>query len=717
MARLLPRTARGRYALVLVLFVALTSIFFIHLVTDLGGRILWNLSDASNGVRLYWATAHAGTNPYEFQRDYLNGAPEGLPVPSAPNIAAPVQAAVIWVLMPVLGILAAFNLYMLAGFVLTGLAVFVLLDRLGIHPLASFFAAYVVTFNPWMIYKARDGQPGFTQGWALVLVVGASIWLVRSRSLRAAACLGLSVGICFWIASYWGLFASVIAAVALLVDLVVARPVSEKLWTFTLATIAVAITGAFLIPGAVAYLTHKSTVNMALDNPFSELQNCAARAASYLLPASGHPVCGSLAQDLSGLRQGGQDEQTLFFGYTTYLLAGFALITRFRRKLMITPKQDAGVRFLGTLAPVAIYFSLPRIFHLAGIGIPAASYFVSHVTNFYRCYARFGFVFGIAAALLAAIALNHLIVRYRRRGTAIAVAATLLVAFELLYGPINAWQANNPPAYVRWLAKQPQGTVASYPAPTDQIASLVMAQREYYWQIFDDHALFTLFGSGWGGTREQGIRVLARYVTDPLTPGILAAEHVRYVLLHDDVYRGIGESPPAVNPRQFRLVARFPNVRAYVLRKSVAPANLDQVLQENAVEVALVEGLNVPTVTYQGFGAPTKAGWRTAGQGATFTLHNSDVRLTRVQIVAHVATPKGGSTVQLVESNGAVAGQAEVGTQDTQVTFGPFSLPQGDTSFSLRVVPAGRSGSSILLGPILVQPVADFSTSIAAHAG
>jgi hypothetical protein len=701
----------GRYALVFLLFVAITCVFFIHIVVDMGGRILWNLSDASNGIRLYWATAHAGTDPYHFQRDLLNGAPEGLPVPSAPNVAAPFQAAVIWALMPLMSIQTAFNLYLLGGFVLTGFAAFVLLDRLGLHPFASFFAAYVITFNPWMIYKARDGQPGFTQGWALILIVGAGLWLIRSRTPRSAVCLGLALGVTFWIATYWGLLGSVIAGMALLVDAVRARPPAEKLWTCTLATIAICITGVFLLPGGVAYLTHRATVNRALDNPNSELQNCAARAGSYLLPASGHPVCGELAQDLSAVRRGGQNEQTVFFGYTTYVLALATLLFAMRRKVALDPRQRQAVLYLGCLAPVAVYFSLPRVIHLGGLGIPAPSFFISHATNFFRCYARFGYVFGIAVAFIAAIGLNILLTRHRRRGAAVSIAALVVVAFELLYGPINAWTSDKPPAYVTWLAKQPQGIVASYPAPTDQLASLVLAQREYWYQVYDAKPLYTIFGSGWGGTREEGIRILSRYVDNPLTPAILAAEKVHYVVVHDDVYRQIDETPPKLDPTAYEHVATFPHVRIYVLRKSVAPADLNQTLEQNAAEVALVQGLHAPTTVYRGFG-PSRSGWRAVQPDAELLFGNRDVRLTRIQVIAHVRSPGGNSLVQLEDATGAVVASASVGTQDTQVTFGPFALPQGTSRWLLRFAPQQRP--SALLGSVNVQPLANYSDSIAA---
>ena len=314
--------------------------------------------------------------------------------------------------------------------------------------MAALFGAYVIAFNPWMIYKARDGHIAFTQGWALLLVIGAGIWMIRTRRVLAGVALGSAVGLTFWVASYWGLLGSVIAAVALAYDLVVVRPRIEKLWTATLACAAVGVASLFLVPGALAYLSQKQTVNRSLDNPSSEMQACAARPASYLLPAAGHPLCGRVVRPIAIERREAVNEQTLFFGYTTYLLAAFTLIRR-RRGLLDSQIHRLAAGFFGVLAAVAFYFSLPREIHL-GIGsVPAPSFFLGHVTSFYRCYARFGYVVGIAVALLAALGLHGLIQRNRRRGLQISCAALVLVVFELLYGWMPAWQSNHPPAYVR----------------------------------------------------------------------------------------------------------------------------------------------------------------------------------------------------------------------------------------------------------------------------
>ena len=85
--------------------------------------------------------------------------------------------------------------------------------------------------------------------------------------------------------------------------------------------------------------------------------------------------------------------------------------------------------------------------------------------------------------------------------------------------------------------------------------------------------------------------MLIRYVTDPNAPGMLKANGVKYVLLHDDVYRKAGEEPPPV-PKGFHLVAKIPgNVRALEIDDDVQPVDIEQTLEQNAAAIAQVQGL------------------------------------------------------------------------------------------------------------------------------
>ena len=171
------------------------------------------------------------------------------------------------------------------------------------------------------------------------------------------------------------------------------------------------------------------------------------------------------------------------------------------------------------LLPVAYWSSLRRVVHVLGMPIPTLSYFIGHVTTYYRVYARIGVIVGIALVILAAPALDRLVRRYRW-GPAMGCALLVLVDFRTAARTRHAWaDASNPPVYDRWLADQPRGIVAHYPLPADQEPSISPGEREIYYQMFHRQPLYNIVGAGTGGTREDAIRIMSRYITDPKTPG------------------------------------------------------------------------------------------------------------------------------------------------------------------------------------------------------
>ena len=98
-----------------------------------------------------------------------------------------------------------------------------------------------------------------------------------------------------------------------------------------------------------------------------------------------------------------------------------------------------------------------------------------------------------------------------------------------------------------------------------------------------------------GGTREEAIRILSRNIEDPLTPSILAAEGVRYAVVHDDAYRDLGREPPRPADGMTH-AATFGSTRVYVV--TAEPADLKAELARHRAEIAMVQGLEQPTLKY-----------------------------------------------------------------------------------------------------------------------
>ena len=125
----------------------------------------------------------------------LTGAPFGWEFSNALNI----QWAVVFVpavlATKVIGEIAAYNLIVLTGLALTGPAMYLLVRRLGGHPLVAAWAGLVYTIFPWHLEKAQ-GHAGFVhlEGFPL-LVLAVLAWYpepVLSRACwsrqRASSC-------------------------------------------------------------------------------------------------------------------------------------------------------------------------------------------------------------------------------------------------------------------------------------------------------------------------------------------------------------------------------------------------------------------------------------------------------------------------------------------------------------------------------------------------
>lgn len=684
----------------------LTGLWFQRLIPHLGNAVLYGPNDETYSIRLYWAADYFKSTPFTLNRDILNGWPEGLPIPTAVEWANLLIPGTIWALHYVMSITAAENVFLLGGFVLTGFSVYLLLDRLGFHPMATAYAAYAAAFNPWMFERAGAGHHGFMQAWVFTLQIATLLHLHQRRTFLAAALAGLALAISFYESSYYGLLGSLLFAVFLIVDFATQPSWRDRLYSFTLADISAVAAVVAFTPALLAWWGDRRAVSAGVSNPVQEVQNGGASLASYLMPGTRNPFLGGITRHFYPRANYEWSENTLYLGWSLIGLGIIGAVLVIRRHSFTT--RTPAVRYflvaITTLAPAAFIFSLKRKTSVLGVDLPMPSYFLSEITTFWRVFARFGYLVTFTVAILAAVALD-VIIRRHRRGLAMAAVAFAALVFEHAIGIPTIYQLTPPPAWVAWLKNRPFGSVANYPLPTDKPQALTLLAESYFNQKYDLQPQFMLFGSGYGQTREDAIRILARYVNDPLTPSILKASQVKYVLLHDNVYRSQGETPPKI-PKGMHLVARLPGVRALELDASVRPANLAVVLQQNAASIALVQGLPVPRLATQGFERSAGGALLIRREGI-LEMSWKDPRLAVLQLLIR-ARSSGGSTVQLLDAGGAVTGQANVGEQDTQLVLGPANVSGLKASFRLRVV----RGGPVRITSLQIQPVANVTKSI-----
>lgn len=664
--------------------------------------VLGGPSDVTSTIRQYLSGERQGHSPFTFSHDPLLAAPGGTTFSWAVSVANAIQPLFVWSVKPVVGMVAAFNVFTLLAFVLTAFATYALLRRLSVHPLAAAFGAYVFAFSPYAFEKAFAGQPGLAHNWVLVVVVLALLGHERRHDARSAALVGAAIALSFYMHTYLGVLALLVAAVFLAVDLARSRA-----WRAAAsgAAVAAGVLLAALAPSLAAYAADRTAAGQVGGHRQEALQEFGALPEMYLTPHQRTRLAG-----------GDDAEPPLFVGYTTLLLASAALVLLLRRHASVASAQRRYAALgAAVLVPVAFVVALPAHVTVVGLDLPAPASVFGQLTTIVRVYSRFGVLVGLGLAVLAAFALDAVV--RRRRGRAIAGAILALAVLELAVAPppLDIWRVDRPPAYDTWLADQPRGIVAQYPSTGDTPEEFRHVRQELYFQTVHWQPLFFTEsprkGRGWA------IRELADNLDEPGVPQLLASQKVRYVVVDDDVYRTIGERPPYV---PLPLLRRFDGAR--VFNVVAEPADVEAVLHANAGRVAAAMGIPAPTVAIPGTGfhAPERAAldgrdWRWLIQDGVLEVDvpeaNVQFELKGIAFSAHRNRLLG-----LRDEDGKTLAEADIGTATVDFALGPFRLPVGRSRLTLTVSPppeplgdADPRPASIFLSPVEIRPLADYS--------
>ncbi len=705
---------RFRVAIAAAATVLTTIVWMPSIVLHPDSRVLDGPSDTSSTARDYWSMIERRTNPFSSKRDPLLGAPEGVVFSPEIAVANVIQPAFVWAVKGATGVLGAINLFMLLGLVLTGAVTFALLDRLGLHPLAAAFGAYAFTFNTYLLRKIVYGHGGLVHAWVFPALLLAWLEFRRRRSTGSAIAMGVVLAAAFYVHSYYGTIASVLAAVLATFELVHQR---ERRAVAHLA-IAAAVAAVLVLPSVAGLVLNRGGIAETAGHRQEATADFGARPLAYLVPAAGNPVAGDLV-DGDFRAKLGQDggEPDLYFGWMTLLLAGAGVVLLVRRhgSLASGERRTAGV-VAAILVPVGFLWSLPPHVDVLGIEMPAPSAFTGLFTNYLRVYGRFGVLLGLGAAVLAALALDAL-VRRRRRGWALGAAALAILATELAYGlPVPAWDVSRSPAHVAFLARQPRGIVASYPAQGDNAVENRYAREELFWQTRHGQPLF--FTESAVKNRSWAIRLLADQPAGEKVGHLLAAEQVRYVVINDAVYRAAGADPPALEQGSFRLLGTAGSARVYEVM--AVSGEVNEILAEGAGRIAAALGLRpAKTRIVGGFHGPETGTdgreYHWMKQDGTIEVDNpdGDLDLELTTVAFSSGQPR---RLALLDEKGRTLGETTVDAQGAVATIRPFRLPEGTSRIRLVAAPGpaqlggtDKRVASVYLGPVLVQPYVDYS--------
>jgi hypothetical protein len=409
------------------------------------------------------------------------------------------------------------NGLVLGGFVLSGLGMFLLVRDLTGTTSAAVLGGIVFAFAPFRF----DHYFHLEMGWAQWMPL--AMWMVHRTLASGSWTHGLLAGLFVALQGYSSVYYVVFLAAAL----VVTAPI--LIWMAEPGVRARALKS--LLAGAVLAAILLAPYMLAYGRAAAETGG-RSREEALLSYAAGpkHYLATTPSSLLYGGTMGtwGQHEKRLFLGFVVMGLAAFSLWPPFDRRrlvyaLMLVFAVDISLAHRGLLLP----WLYDHVFAFRGLRVPP----------------RIGQLMLMAAGVLAASGLSRLLEvvgkSRPRLVTTVAVLAVGVTALEYASRPMRLVPlSGTPSAVATWLASQPRGAVAEFPAP----GPLSEGIPEVYYQYestFHWQPLLNGYSGMYPTTYVEWIEAMRDFPSDE-SIAALARRHVTYITLHEK-YFAVGE--------------------------------------------------------------------------------------------------------------------------------------------------------------------------------
>jgi len=491
------------------------------------------------------------------------------------------------------GEIVAYNLEILASFVLTAIFMYLLTYSLTANRLAALFSCIIFSFCPYHIVRAWQ-HPSLAQIQWFPLYILSLYKLKKEATVRNIAFCVISFSLVTLFNYYYAYFSFIVMfafAVFIFaadkkiafgdnlnVRFSVVRPflkgweslsfrIRKVLYTFLhhkkgslkiIKSIFISMGITFLLLSPIilpifkkAFFTPKTEELVAGGylRQFSDLFEQSAKPLSYFLPPTVHPVFGKFTEQFIGSSLYGMSftEHTLYLGWIPLILAFIAFKGWRKRRKEInkigtvpfgeSPYRDNFyIGFFIFLAIVAWIFSQPPWWKIGPLKIYMPSFFMYKILPMFRAYCRFGVIVMLAVSVLAGFGLKFILERLKSRKVRIAVTSLFcsLVLFEFWnWPPYKVIDVSNVPAVYYWLKEQP-GTfaIAEYPLDADSTNEMY----KFYQTVHEKKIINGTIPGTYANKFAQAIRRLSQ----PETAGALKWMGVEYALVHWQGYKDTG---------------------------------------------------------------------------------------------------------------------------------------------------------------------------------
>lgn len=429
---------------------------------------------------------------------------------SAP--AQPTLLALAKILASWFGEVAAYNLILLAGYPLAGLAIYLIVRYFTADKAASAIAGLIYILGPYHIYQSYVHLSLSMIAWLPLYLYALLLWLQDPKYWRAVIS-GLLLALVILDNYYYGYLAVLLTGFFVIGLLVQILRRKLSFWTalgqgLIAASIAMAAVVPFLVPA------FSSGAAETFTRPLRELFVFRAKWWDFFVPAISHPFVGRLIQETTRYELAGSNyfERTLYLGYLPLFLAVIG-VWRTRRSWLT-------------------YFLL-ALFFTSLIMATAPALLASLLYDWFptfRVYSRFGLLSLISTAILAGIGIATLSRGSRSWIFYAGVVIFLVIDFYPLVPSPKLDVTTVRPADLA-LASQPLGTTIVYPlASADEVrTNQYLADSRRFGQ-----PLFNAIASEY---HSEALREALENPEKETTLALLKRLKIRYILVRKDIYR------------------------------------------------------------------------------------------------------------------------------------------------------------------------------------
>ena len=676
------RAVAPETALVLLGTTAFVCALFSPLVVHLGSTIIGiRGSDSTGTVTWLWGLEHeTGYHMLGTMHHTLSGAPFGWNEVNGVNLQWLLPYYPAYLATYVVGPVAALNLTTLAGYVLSGAAMYLVVRYLGCGRGVSAWAALVYVAFPW--HLARGEHASLVHLEVLALLMLALLAAFRRPSWLRFAFVAAANLACWLTSGYFGGMA-LVTTVAFAVGAALA---SERRRRTLLVLLAGAVAVGAAATVALAALVSGTNRSAGIARAPGDLSVYGLRPVELFVPARGSLFFGHLFDGFWDRHGHGSNQLEVvnYLGLLTWTLAiAWVVIALLERRRLGSFRLTATAGLV-TAFVAGLAFAAPSPILLFGHEVWTPSRLMWEVTPAFRVPSRWGPLLMTALLPLAALALQAGVgaLSRLRRGqllAAAAVGAALVVSFvELARDPVK-YRSRTVPVPQEYVAldRTPRGILAEYPLGYSDIYRL--------WQRRHGRPLVN--GAPPGTTADEARLVLL----EPSQPGTaqnLALLGVTAIGIHPGAHVDSEVLPrdPA-HDSGYRLVGRFPDgASIWKVVASPAPAF-----------VTLPGGFGLPRLEPNGLVAyPLTAG----GGVAVFNVRAKSAGVLR--LVFEARPPSGERSLRVADDH---AEQAFTLRGWTTVSV-LVAVPRGVSQLLVKTDPPATSeADAVLISTPRTEPV------------